>query len=737
MLGTEQDSAWYNEQHVAALPGYGSTASSTGNVPGFSASTIGGIVSWNRVQQVMDSLSGETSVRFRFYFADDSVSSAAQDGFLIDDVLVEDNFNLSISPLDTISVCHNMPVKLSAPVSKLPGNIEVLWSTGDTSAQTVVGSAGQVWCKVTLGTATQTDFLHIKYEQPKTLGGVISAYQGARRKDSVFDCNNHTTSLYFIPNGSSDLFAWTLPGAIPEFSHSVQSRGKGLYKLQLADWNGCLAEDSIHMVPVSAPLVLLPDEAKGCDTVQVALGLGANPTAIYFPIWKPQHTSIDDTLPVQNSYQFDRPGEFVFIARDGLNFCLVADTVEVYVGPMNNVVETSLDYGFNDGMATLEQPRIWGGNPPLAYDWDSSGVYGSIDTLRGLGQGDYTLYIRDVDGCKDTVPYRVNWEMGVFPGDTDRDGEVSMKDLLSVGLHYMATGPSRNNASIQWTPQPMVSWGRFLSRGTDLCHSDINGDGTINRADTLAILQNYSYRHNNQKSNSTGPEVHFDMPKNYNPGDTLIIPVLIGDSARTIKNLHGIAFSIEYDTSVIKQNSVRIDFSNSILGQNGNDLITLTKDFYAKSRVDIGMVRNNLIRIQGNRKLCDVIVVIDDHIGKMIGALRLEAKGIYGIDNRGEEVEIGSRPGIMGGATGMEPAWASSLEIFPNPSKSLAWLAHPDIRKGQLCIYNHEAKVVGKYPLNPGGLSPLNLEKSPPGVYLLTITGSQGSKVVRKLLRVP
>lgn len=739
ILGSEQDSNWYNSAHVAVSPGYNSTSSGTnGNVPGFTptGSGMGGIIPWTRAQKTLDSLGGQQTVRFRFHFADDS-TGWRNDGFLLDDILIEDGYDMVISYLDTMRICPGMPLKLDAPTAGLPASHSITWSTGDTSNSIVVNNEGAVWCRINVGQASQSDTLYVKFTQPQHLGGLILAHQASRRKDSVFDCNNIQTSIYFIPNSPFDRFAWTLPSGQPDFNPQINSQGKGMYKLQIADLNGCLVEDSVHMIPVSAPLVLLPDEAKGCDSVEVNLTLGPNPTAVYFPLWKNPGSTLGDTLAVQNTYRFGKPGLFIFEARDGLNYCLVRDTVDVYVGPMDNVVATTPDYGNNDGTAQPGTPLNWGGNPPLAFDWDSSGVYGSVDTVKNLPEGAYTVYIRDVNGCEDTASYHIDWALGVFPGDTDRDGLVGMRDLLQIGLNYQAIGPVRPHASLIWKGQQAVSWNRFISNGADLCHTDIDGSGRIDAADTLAILQNYSYVHNNQKSSGTGIPISPDWPQNVNPGDTVAVAIMVGDSARPAKNLHGIAFSFPYDTTIIKENSVKVDFTNSMLGQKGNDLLTLNRDFYIKSRADIGMVRNNLIRVTGYGKLCDVIVVIDDHIGKQQLSIRTELADIYAIDEKGNEIELDSRPGSTGGATSLEPTWANSLELYPNPSKGSSYLVHPEIQRGSVHIFDNEAKAVGTYPLKPGGLSPIELGESPPGVYLLVIESNDGYRAVRKLLRVP
>ena len=79
----------------------------------------------------------------------------------------------------------------------------------------------------------------------------------------------------------------------------------------------------------------------------------------------------------------------------------------------------------------------------------------------------------------------------VFPGDTDRDGQVNIFDALAIGLGYNQTGRVRPNASIEPFFQAALDWVYFIFGSLDSKHADCDGNGLIDSNDYEAIDKNY------------------------------------------------------------------------------------------------------------------------------------------------------------------------------------------------------------------------------------------------------
>ena len=83
----------------------------------------------------------------------------------------------------------------------------------------------------------------------------------------------------------------------------------------------------------------------------------------------------------------------------------------------------------------------------------------------------------------------------VWPGDINNDGTADNLDVLELGLHYNQIGTARNNLGIVWQAYNAPNWIGTISNGSNLNHSDCNGDGIINNIDTFAIYNNYALTH--------------------------------------------------------------------------------------------------------------------------------------------------------------------------------------------------------------------------------------------------
>ncbi len=80
----------------------------------------------------------------------------------------------------------------------------------------------------------------------------------------------------------------------------------------------------------------------------------------------------------------------------------------------------------------------------------------------------------------------------VYPGDTNNDGLVDIRDVLPLGLYFGLTGPARTDASMRWGPQVLsTSW---AGPDDQADYADCDGDGVVDAGDILAVIQNWGAR---------------------------------------------------------------------------------------------------------------------------------------------------------------------------------------------------------------------------------------------------
>ncbi|MCX7880490.1 MAG: hypothetical protein N2517_07490 [Ignavibacteria bacterium] len=89
--------------------------------------------------------------------------------------------------------------------------------------------------------------------------------------------------------------------------------------------------------------------------------------------------------------------------------------------------------------------------------------------------------------------YRIHGFVNVWPGDTDNDGIVGVKDVSKIGL-FLGYGSRkgnfrafrRENASTFWMPQICLGWDSL-----EVTYADCDGDGEVTLNDMLVIPLNF------------------------------------------------------------------------------------------------------------------------------------------------------------------------------------------------------------------------------------------------------
>ena len=274
----------------------------------------------------------------------------------------------------------------------------------------------------------------------------------------------------------------------------------------------------------------------------------------------------------------------------------------------------------------------------------------------------------------------------VWPGDANDDLVADVNDLLAIGLSFGNTGPARSNASNAWTPQFAFPWLDTIQGGVDFKHQDCNGSGIVNADDTLAIVLNYGLTHNKTGGVNGGPgdpPLTFQMPTDSAMvGDTLHVPILLGDNGNMVSNAYGIAFTINYDQTLIDTNSFYVTFDNNWMGSAPNAL-DLSIDMYNNSRCDAAFVRTDHQSANGMGQIGTAHFIIIDNIdGKRnitsIDTLELSFSNVNLIGLDGEVMAVNAMPGEMiitdESVDRVSPGFELAIDLYPNPAHDLVTL---------------------------------------------------------------
>jgi len=75
---------------------------------------------------------------------------------------------------------------------------------------------------------------------------------------------------------------------------------------------------------------------------------------------------------------------------------------------------------------------------------------------------------------------------GMWPGDTNNDGQVTGWDILPIGMYWNLTGPSRPDRSTVWEVHGVASWTEEAA-----AHADADGNGVVDAEDIVPVAENW------------------------------------------------------------------------------------------------------------------------------------------------------------------------------------------------------------------------------------------------------
>jgi len=153
----------------------------------------------------------------------------------------------------------------------------------------------------------------------------------------------------------------------------------------------------------------------------------------------------------------------------------------------------------------------------------------------------------------------------IHPGDFNMDGVVNVSDVLFWGLAHGNTGPARNNATTDWTPQPADDWSESVSIVNNK-YQDGDGNGLIDTFDLDVFYLNYDKTHNNQITPIIESQHKIEIDYDYRShGADKMHTYLINTKADT---LCGVSFTFDY-SEFVNVAMIQLDITDSWIETEG------------------------------------------------------------------------------------------------------------------------------------------------------------------------
>jgi hypothetical protein len=267
----------------------------------------------------------------------------------------------------------------------------------------------------------------------------------------------------------------------------------------------------------------------------------------------------------------------------------------------------------------------------------------------------------------------------VWPGDVNYDGVVNMQDLMILGVTAGATGPVREDQSIDWYPHYVTDWADTVVTGVNFKHADTDGNGFVEILDTLAIVVNYDSTHNyiSFKSSQFSENDLFVIPEEALLTDEkkIEIPVYLGTEDKTIEDIYGLFFQMFIDGDVIVENSIQLNLENSWLGIESDNIWALSKSFDNTGFADFGITRSNHQPVSGYGQLGLLSFELDEELppGNSI-AFDLNFTNLHGHNYDLQPIDLATSSFLItlnNYITGSENDYfTSQVRVYPNPSSN-------------------------------------------------------------------
>jgi hypothetical protein len=380
-------------------------------------------------------------------------------------------------------------------------------------------------------------------------------------------------------------------------------------------------------------------------------------------------------------------------------------------------------------------------NGAITYTWNTGQTTSSI-SVNPTSTTVFTVMGTDMNGCinSETVSVIVdNTCADVWPGDANSDGTADNLDVLELGLHYTQTGAPRASTSNSWQSYFANNWIGAITNGKNLNHSDCNGDGMIDDNDTLAIFNNYGLTHTFKpaQTNTVNPQLSIvpDQPM-VAKGTWGKASIYLGDATTPINNINGVAFTVDFDNSLIEPNSIWIEYQNSFMDASQN--LYFRKLDFANSKLFTASTHTVSNNVTGFGKIATLHYQIKSSLANdevlNIGLSQANQSNATGIispltSGTGTLMAIGASVGIK------ENNFGSNVLISPNPTNGLLNISFNTIPQNtKIELYNSiGALVLTEVMTNKNNT--ITMSDLSSGIYFMKVLEGNRVVAVKKVVK--
>ena len=214
-------------------------------------------------------------------------------------------------------------------------------------------------------------------------------------------CNNNDGSIVAEGSLGTVPYTFSINGTVYQSSTTFSNLAAGFYTVYIKDSRGCITTTGITVANIGAPSFTNIAASSTCGNANGSITITATGGTA------PYQYSVDGII-FQASAIFTGllPATYTVVVKD-VNGCLIAKTVLVanINGPqILTTVIINAACGLNNGTITATAS---GGTASLQYSIDGI-TYQAGNIFNNVAAGNYTLYVKDANGCIKTLPVTVS-----------------------------------------------------------------------------------------------------------------------------------------------------------------------------------------------------------------------------------------------------------------------------------------------------------------------------------------
>ena len=447
------------------------------------------------------------------------------------------------------------------------------------------------------------------------------------------------------------------------------------------------------------------------------------------------------------THKYEQDGNYtisLIVFVQGQAQCLIQ--TEITVGDSNLFCDLTL---LPDGDLTLGSTEI---------NWTAEvNEFSPIDYLWDFGNSNQSI-------SNPTFDYGEEGTYYTCLTVTDSTGnKCSTCTLVTVGTETPPIDSCFSNfqllifpTSFEWSGQSLTDpWNSTFESGLNSAYGDCDGDGLVDNFDIEAIPFNYNQTHGIINPDEfldgvAGQDIELNLDASFIdsfnlPGSLIEIPIILGDAQNPIDDFYGMAFSIEYDSSLIKENTLQIEFiQNSWINNDNSGLLSIQQDQYSEGKIEAAISRRDQKPVKGFGQIGKLSFVIEDDIGSFFIAdpeIELDVNSIKLINEKEVERAVAGNSIVVkvdevSNTKNPNQPTLNPIKIFPNPVKDILQIEIENSQAQWLELYSSVGqKIIHKKHL--GSSIQLDLNNLANGFYFLKVHTKNGVFSKKLLIQKP